>query len=72
MKDWSISVDDVCPRPIGVEVAGGGMQRLIDKNQRLPFKGEFEFPTVVDDQPNMTFNVYEGDSPKAKDNYFMT
>ena len=72
LTDWSIDINDICPRPIGVEIAGGKMFRLIEKNAPLPYEGKQKFETTEDDMNQMTFNVYEGEDENVKNNYRMT
>lgn len=46
---------DVTPLSMGIETAGGIMTRLIERNQRIPYKKGQLFTTYTDNQVKMTF-----------------
>lgn len=60
---------DVAPLSLGVEVAGGEMKRLIERNTAIPTTGEMEFHTTEDGQRSVRVQVYEGERFQARDNH---
>ena len=64
----SITFLDVTPLSLGVEVEGGLMVHLIEKNTTIPTKRKEEFTTASDQQPAVDIYVFQGERPIAKDN----
>ncbi|EQC25517.1 hypothetical protein SDRG_16621, partial [Saprolegnia diclina VS20] len=63
---------DVIPMSIGIEKADGAMEVLIPKNSRIPVSVTKYFDTAVDDQAGFTIEVFEGESPVARENTYLT
>jgi len=59
---------DVTPLSMGIETAGGVMTKLIERNARIPCKETKNFTTLVDGQPAVTVQVFEGERAMTKDN----
>ena len=59
---------DVTPLSLGVEVQGGTMHRLIERNTTIPTKKTETFSTAADNQPSVEVKVLQGERPMAADN----
>lgn len=59
---------DVAPLSVGIETAGGVMEKIIERNVRIPCKRTQSFTTYEDNQPAITIQVYEGERAMTKDN----
>lgn len=59
---------DVTPLNLGIETAGGVMTTLIEANTTIPCDREETFTTMVDNQPEVTVNLLQGDRPMASQN----
>jgi molecular chaperone DnaK len=59
---------DVTPLSLGVEVQGGMMHKLIERNSTIPTKENETFSTAADNQPQVEIHVLQGERSKAKDN----
>ena len=58
---------DVVPLSIGIETLGGVMTKLIDANTTIPTRKSQVFSTAVDNQPEVTVRVLQGERPMAAD-----
>ncbi|RMD76867.1 molecular chaperone DnaK [Candidatus Dojkabacteria bacterium] len=64
-----ITLLDVTPLSLGIEVNMGEMHVIIPKNTTIPTeKTEDMFTTAVDNQPAIDVKVLQGERPLAKDN----
>ncbi len=59
---------DVTPLSLGIEILGGRMNTLIERNTTIPtFKSQI-YSTAVDNQPSVDVHVLQGERPMAADN----
>ncbi len=64
-----ITLLDVTPLSLGLEVNAGEMHFLIPRNTTIPAeKTEDNFSTAVDNQSAIDIKIYQGERPIAKDN----
>jgi molecular chaperone DnaK len=59
---------DVTPLSLGVEVQGGVMHKLIERNTTIPTNKQEVFSTASDGQPQVEIHVLQGERSMAKDN----
>ncbi|KAI8442493.1 hypothetical protein MSG28_005982, partial [Choristoneura fumiferana] len=59
---------DVIPLSLGVDVLGGLMSKIIERNTKIPCKKTTEYGTSRDNQITVHFNVFEGERVMANDN----
>mmetsp|Transcript_144332 Transcript_144332/g.462358 ORF Transcript_144332/g.462358 Transcript_144332/m.462358 type:complete len:683 (+) Transcript_144332:117-2165(+) len=62
---------DVAPLSLGIEMSGGMMEKLIERNSTIPTNKSKDFTTADDYQEHVDINVYEGERTKVKDNNFL-
>jgi len=62
---------DVAPLSLGIETAGGMMQKLIERNSTIPTNKSQDFTTTEDYQQHVEIKVYEGERALVKDNHFL-
>jgi len=58
---------DVVPLSIGVEMMGGIIDKIINRNSALPIIARKEFTTFVDNQNAIRFHIVQGERELAKD-----
>lgn len=61
----NVRVKDVTPMSLGVEIFGGGLSVIIEKNTPVPYSKAYPYYTVFDWQTSVRINVFEGEKPKA-------
>ena len=66
IKDVVLS--DICPFTLGVGIVGDVMSPIIEKNQILPCSHEHRYVTVNDNQSQISWKVYQGESHVASKN----
>ncbi|RKX46356.1 MAG: molecular chaperone DnaK [Thermotogae bacterium] len=62
---------DVTPLTLGVEVKGGLMEPIIERNSKIPIKRSKVFTTAEDGQTEVEVRVYQGERPIARENIFL-
>ncbi|AKI97319.1 molecular chaperone DnaK [Kosmotoga pacifica] len=62
---------DVTPLTLGVEVKGGLMEPIIERNSTIPMKKSKIFTTAEDGQTEVEIRVYQGERTMARDNIFL-
>ncbi|XP_061985410.1 heat shock cognate 70 kDa protein 2-like isoform X1 [Populus nigra] len=59
---------DVSPLSLGLEIAGGVMDVLVERNTTVPTKKEGLFSTYADNQTAVLIKIYEGERTRTRDN----
>ncbi|MGY0398922.1 MAG: molecular chaperone DnaK [Ostreibacterium sp.] len=59
---------DVTPLSLGIEVEGGLMNKLIEKNTTIPTKADQVYSTAADNQTAVTIHVLQGERDVASGN----
>ena len=59
---------DVTPLNIGVKLADGAMDVLVEANSPMPCKGASKYTTSRDNQPDVQVELFQGNRAKATDN----
>merc|ERR1711972_1007890 len=62
---------DVAPLSLGLEMHGGVMQKLIERNSTIPTDKSQDFTTAEDYQEDVDIKVYEGERTFVKDNNYL-
>lgn len=62
---------DVAPLSLGIEMAGGMMQKLIERNSTIPTNKSQDFTTAEDYQDYVEIKVFEGERAMVKDNNYL-
>ena len=67
-KVTDITLLDVTPLSLGVEVLGGLVEVMIPRNTTIPTEKKKIFTTAVDNQTAVEVHIVQGERPMAKDN----
>ncbi|EIX2728325.1 molecular chaperone DnaK [Staphylococcus pseudintermedius] len=59
---------DVTPLSLGIEIMGGRMNTLIERNTTIPTSKSQVYSTAADNQPAVDIHVLQGERPMALDN----
>ncbi|WP_281183595.1 molecular chaperone DnaK [Staphylococcus schleiferi] len=59
---------DVTPLSLGIEIMGGRMNTLIERNTTIPTSKSQVYSTATDNQPAVDIHVLQGERPMASDN----
>lgn len=59
---------DVTPLSLGIEVAGGIYDVVIESNSTIPTKKSKVYSTAADNQPSVEIHILQGERPMARDN----
>ncbi len=68
MAGKDIVLLDVTPLTLGVEVLGGLVEPIIERNTTIPVRKSKIFTTAADFQTSVVVHVVQGERPLAKDN----
>ncbi|MEM2858983.1 MAG: molecular chaperone DnaK [Nitrososphaerota archaeon] len=68
MTGKDIVLLDVTPLTLGVEVLGGLVEPIIERNTTIPVRRSKVFTTAADFQTSVVVHVVQGERPLAKDN----
>ena len=63
-----VTLIDVTPISLGVEILGGGMSVLVAKNTSLPTEKKDIYSTAEDNQTNVEIKVFQGENQVAAEN----
>jgi len=63
-----VSLHDVTPFSLGVEIEGGQFVGIIKKNSAVPVRKCRMFTTITDNQQSVEIHVLQGESARAADN----
>ncbi|MEE7531506.1 molecular chaperone HscC [Klebsiella huaxiensis] len=74
-----VVITDVCPYTLGVDTSrslghtreSGYFAPIIERNRSIPCSRVRNFYTVNDDQTNVDFKIYQGESRMVEDNIFL-
>lgn len=58
---------DVAPLTIGIEIMGGIVDKIIEKNTSIPARSQVSFTTYADNQTGMSFHIVQGEREFAAD-----
>jgi molecular chaperone DnaK (HSP70) len=67
----SVTLMDVTPLSLGVEVIGGVMDILIERNTMIPHEVTKLYSTDTDYVDNVTIKIFEGERSLTKNNYLI-
>ncbi|EGQ2822690.1 molecular chaperone DnaK [Staphylococcus pseudintermedius] len=59
---------DITPLSLGIEIMGGRMNTLIERNTTIPTSKSQVYSTAADNQPAVDIHVLQGERPMASDN----
>ncbi|MDF0358928.1 molecular chaperone DnaK [Staphylococcus pseudintermedius] len=59
---------DVTPLSLGIEIMGGRMNTLIERNTTIPTSKSQVYSTAADNQPAVDIHVLQGERPMVSDN----
>jgi len=59
---------DVIPLSLGIEVSGGIIAKVIERNTAIPADRSQTFTTAADSQPSVEVSVFQGEREFARDN----
>ncbi|EKE08773.1 MAG: hypothetical protein ACD_17C00003G0003 [uncultured bacterium] len=59
---------DVTPLTLGIEVQGGLLTPLINRNTSIPVQKSMIFSTTTDNQSKVELQVFQGEKPRAQEN----
>lgn len=63
-----ITLQDITPLPLGLEIEGGRFIKILNKNTPIPAKKTKVFTTVSDNQKSVEIHVLQGEKPQAGKN----
>lgn len=69
IKDMILS--DICPFSLGVKIVGDRFSPIIERNEALPCSRTSFYTTVYDNQQEIEFKIYQGESMTASENLLL-
>lgn len=63
-----VTLLDVAPHSLGIEVKDGKFSRIIEKNATIPIKAAKNFTTTEDNQTFVNIHILQGESSEAAEN----
>ncbi|KAK2976847.1 hypothetical protein RJ640_009298 [Escallonia rubra] len=70
-KVHKVTLLDVTPLSLGVNIIGGEMSFVIPRNTPVPVKMKEGFTTTYDNQTSVRFAVYQGERARVADNNYL-
>jgi len=67
----AMTLVDVVPVSIGIEVGRGEFRKIIQKNTPLPLTRSLQFKTAIDNQKSFRIRFYQGESKFVEKNEFL-
>mmetsp|Transcript_24259 Transcript_24259/g.55420 ORF Transcript_24259/g.55420 Transcript_24259/m.55420 type:complete len:737 (-) Transcript_24259:278-2488(-) len=67
-QTWDLVLIDVTPLSLGIELEGGSMAVIIERNTMLPAKKVKTYTTVYEGQASVYIPIFEGERPIARKN----
>jgi molecular chaperone HscA len=58
---------DILPLSIGLEIYGGFVEKIIERNTQIPFSVKKQYTTYADNQTAMKFHIVQGERELVKD-----
>jgi len=70
-KTNCVTLNEMCPFSIGIELYDGSISAIIDRNDTLPCSRIKYYDVVLRNENKVSFNIYRGENLRAYDNTYM-